>query len=248
MSVLTSMPYHQAVYRVSRWCSWYTRAVDVDVAAGRRDELASDLYEHALWADETGTTPRAAARAILGRAIRGAPADLTWRFAQRRQVALADPIGFRRQRVDGAVASLVLLVASAVLGWGLFLLTRIILSTLAERIRPASATALIIASCTVLAVGALVLLFRRRTRVLGALLMVVSSVALVHFGFFQLYSLSVTVGALTVSMPGWVLASNSLMAGLGLFFTAAAIWWWPERQTAAAHTATGLTTTGEMIR
>ena len=248
MSVLTSTPYHHAVHRVSRWCSWYTRKVDAEVAAARRDELASDLYEHAIWADESGTTPRAVARAILSRALRGAPADLSWRHAQRRQVALADPTGFRRHRVEGAVSALVLVVASAVLGWGLFVLTRIALSVIGEQIRPGSATALTIASSTVLAVGGLVLLSRRRTRVLGALVMVLASFGLVHFGLFQLYALSATVGALTFTMPGWDLASNSLIAGLGLFFTAAAIWWWPEHRTAPADTGTRLKTIGEMAR
>ena len=248
MSILTSTSYHHAVSRVSRWCSWYTREVDVEVAAIRRDELASDLYEHAIWADESGTTPRVAAREILGRALRGAPADLTWRHAQRRKVALADPTHFRRLRIEGAISSLVLIAASAVLGWGLFVLTRIGLSTIGEQIRFGSATAVTIASFTALAACGLVLLLRRRTRVGGALVMVLPSFGLVHFGLFQLYSLSATVGALTFTMPGWELASNSLIVGLGLFFTAAAIWWWPERRNAPADTSTRLKTIGEMTR
>lgn len=248
MSVVKSMPYHHAVERVSRWCAWYTRELDAQAADARRDELASDLHEHGIWADESGATPRAAARAILGRALRGAPADLSWRHAQRRQVALADPTGHRRLRVEGAVSALVPVVASAVLGGGLFVLTRIALSTIGGQIRPGSATALTIAVFTGLAVLGLVLLPRRRTRVLGALVMVLPSFGLVHFGLLQLYSLSATVGALTFTMPGWDLASNSLIAGLGLFFTAAAIWWWPEQRAAPADTDTRLKTIGEMAR
>jgi len=262
MSVLTSRSYHRAVDRVSRWCSWYTRAIDVQAADGRRDELASDLYEQAMWADKSGESPRTVARSILSRALRGAPADLSWRHAHRRQVALADPTGFRLRRVEGAVSALVLIVASAVLGWGLFVLTRITLSVIGEQIRPGSATALTIISFTVLAIGALVLLARRRTRFLGALIMVIASFGLVHFGLFQLYSLSATVGALTYSMPSltatlgawtftmpsWDLASNTLIAGLSLFFTAAAIWWWPEHGTSHARTSTQLKTIGDRAR
>lgn len=248
MSVLRSMPYHRAVARVSRWCSWYTREVGAQAADARRDELASDLYEHAIWADESGIPPRTVARAILSRTLRGVPADLSWRHAQRREVALADPSGFRRIRVEGAVSGLVLLVASAVLGWGLFVVTRIALGVVEEQIRPGSATALSVALLTVLAGCGLVLLSRRRTRVLGALVMVLPSFGLVHFGLFQLYSLSATVGALTFAMPGWDLASNSLSAGLGLLFTAAAIWWWPEHRAAPADTGTRLKTIGEMVR
>jgi hypothetical protein len=248
MSVQTSAPYHHAVDRVSRWCSWYTRELDAQAAADRRDELASDLHEHAVWADESGTAPRAVARAILSRALRGAPADLAWRYSQRRKLALADPAGFRRIRVEGVASALVLIVASGVLGWGLFVLARIALSVMAEQIRPGSATSLVVAACTVLAVGAVVLLSRRRTRFIGALIMVLPSVGLVHFGLFQLYSLSATVGALTFSMPGWEFASNTLMAGLGLFFVAAAIWSWPEQHISSNDTGTRLKTIGEMTR
>lgn len=248
MSVLTSAPYHRAVDRVSRWCSWYTREVDAQAADCRRDELASDLYEHAIWADESGITPRALARAILSRAVRGAPADLTWRHAQRRKLALAHLAGFRRNRVESAVSALVVMVASAVLGWGIFVLTRIALSVIAGQIRPGSVTSLIIAGFTVLTLGAVVMLCRRRTRVLGATIMVLPSIGLVHFGLFQLYSLSATVGALTFTMPGWELASNGLSVGLSLLFTAAAIWWWPEQRITPKDTQTRLKTIGEMAR
>jgi hypothetical protein len=248
MSVLTSAPYHRAVARVSRWCSWYTREVDAQAADIRRDELASDLYEHAVWADQSGATPEAVARAIFSRAVRGAPADLTWRYAQRRKLALADPVGFRVNRVDNAVSALILIVACTVLGWGTFVLARIMLSVMAEQIRPSSPTSLIVAAFTVLTIGAVALLSRRRKRALGAMIMVLPSVGLVHFGLFQLYSLSATVGALTFTMPGWELASTSLSAGLSLFFVAAAIWSWPERRTSSDDTGTRLKTLGEMAR
>ena len=239
MSVLNSMPYHHAVSRVSRWCSWYTREVDDQVAGGRRDELASDLYEHAVWADEMGTTPRAAARAILSRALRGAPADLSWRRAQRRRLALAEPAAYRARRLEGVAASLVLLVASAQLAWGVFVLSRIAISTVAGDIRPGSATAITVALFTVISGAGVVLLARPRTRFWGSLGMAISSFGLVHFGLYQLYSLSATVGALTYSMPAWDLASTGVIAGLTLFFAAAAIWWWPARRSVPSGDSVG---------
>jgi hypothetical protein len=248
MSVLKSLPYHRAVDRVSRWCLWYTRGVEVGAADERRDELASDLYEHAIWADESGVAPRAVARAIVIRAVRGAPADLLWRHSQRRELALADPVGYRRLRMHGAVTALVLTVAAMVLGWGLFVLTRITLSVTAGDIRAGSETALTVLGFTAIAMIAVVLMSRRRSRVLGALLMVLPSFGLVHFGLYQLYSISATVGALTFSMPGWTLASNSLIAGLTLFFVAAAVWWWPDSSASPADTSTRLRTLGEMAR
>jgi len=130
----------------------------------------------------------------------------------------------------------------------MFVLARIALSVLAEQIRPGSATSLIVAALTALTIGAVVLLSRRRTRALGAMVMVLPSIGLVHFGLFLLYSLSATVGALTFTMPGWELASNSLIAGLSLFFVAAAIWSWPEQRTSSKDTGTRLRTLGEMAR
>ncbi len=246
MSVLASKPYHRAVHHVSRWSSWYTRTIDTEVATARRDELASDLYEQAISADESGTSPRKVARTILSRAARGAGADLTWRYAQRRHAALANPASFRLRRVEGTVSALVLVAASSVAGAGIFVIIRIALSTIGGEIRPASETALTIVAFTALAIGALALLLRHRTRVSGAILMVLASIGVVHFGLFQLYSLSATVGAMTFTMPGWDLASTTFIAGLALFFTSAAVWWWPENGTDIVEAKSPLTTTEEM--
>jgi len=248
MSVLKTAPYHRAVGRVSRWCRWYTRDLDAVAADERRDELASDLYEHAIWADESGVPPRTVARAIVVRALRGAPADLVWRHSQRTNLALADPVGFRRLRVNRAVSALIVTVAAGVLGWGMFVLTRIALSVLGGDIRPGSETAWGVLAFTASAVAALLLMSRRRSRAVGALLMIAPSFGLVYLGLYQLYSISATVGALTFSMPGWNMARNSMIAGLTFFFIAAAVWWWPDQRTLPADRGTRLRTIGEMAR
>jgi hypothetical protein len=232
MSVLKSMPYHHAVRRVSRWCAWYTRGLDAQVAGRRRDEIASDLYEHGVWADNSGESPRATARDILGRAVRGIPADLGWRHAQRRQLALADPVGFRMRQANGVVVTLVLLLAAAITGFGFYVLTRVAASVLAGYIRPASATALMLIALTALALGGLALLAYPRTRFVGALVMIAPGIGLIHLGLYQLYSLSTTVGVLMFGMPGWNLASRGLILGVTVCFVAAAIWWWPENRRA----------------
>ena len=82
MTVMTTGEYHRAATKVARWCQWYTRGLTPDVADVRRDEIASDLYEHGVYADEIGCSPRALQRSIVMRAVRGIPADLSWRFAQ----------------------------------------------------------------------------------------------------------------------------------------------------------------------
>jgi hypothetical protein len=75
--------------------------------------------------------------------------------------------------------------------------------------------------------------------------MAISSFGLVHFGLFQLYSLSATVGALTYSMPAWDVASTGVIAGLTLFFTAAAIWWWPARRSVPSGDSVGRVALGK---
>jgi len=236
MSVLKSMPYHHAVRRVSGWCAWYTSGIDAQVAGRRRDEIASDLYEHGVWADDAGESPRATAREILGRAIRGVPADLGWRHAQRRQLALADPFGFRMRQANGVVATLVILLAAVVTGFGLYVLTRVASSVVAGEIRAGSATALTLIALTALALGGIALLASPRTRFGGALVMIAPGIGLVHLGLYQLYSLSATVGTLMFGMPGWSLASRGLIAGITVCFVAAAIWWWPEKRVHASRT------------
>lgn len=239
MSVVTSMPYHRAVRRVSRWCAWYTRGVDVATAENRRDELASDLHEQATSADAAGQSPQALARSILGRAGRGAVADLTWSFAQRRRVALADPVALRVRRVEGVSAALALLPAVAVLALGLYVLFRVAAGVATGLIRGGSGTSAAVLVFTALAACGVLLLARRKTRFLGALWMLAPSVGVIHYGLYQLYSLSATVGALMFSMPGWSLASDALIVGLVVYFAAAAIWWWPARSTRRSRVSAG---------
>jgi hypothetical protein len=247
MSILKSMPYHEAVRRVSWWCAWYTRGLDASVANRRRDEIASDLHEHGVWADQAGESPRATARVILGRALRGVPADLGWRHAQRRQLALADPLGFRMRRANGAVAMLVVLLAASVTAFGFYVLTRVASSVRAGDIRPASDTAVTLIGLTALALCGLALLSFPRTRFTGALAMIAPGIGLIHLGLYQLYSLSATVGVM-FGMPGWNLASRGLIAGITVCFTAAAIWWWPGSRANTFRTSARTPHIGETAR
>ena len=242
MSVATSASYHRAVRSVSRWCAWYTRGVDPDAVASRRDEIASDLHEHATWADAAGQSPRALARSILGRAGRGALADLSWSHAQRRRIALADPVALRVRRVEGAAAGLVLAAALSVLGLGLYVLVRVAAAVVAGGIRDWSGTSVAVIVFTALAACGVLLLARRKTRFVGALWMLAPSIGVIHYGLFQLYSISATVGALMFSMPGWRLASDALTVGLVVYFAAAAIWWWPARPERHARGGVGART------
>jgi hypothetical protein len=66
------------------WVGWYTRGLADPVRQERRDEIASDLWEHRADADGRRIT----GLAILSRTLRGAPADLSWRRRHRRGLRL----------------------------------------------------------------------------------------------------------------------------------------------------------------
>lgn len=60
------------------WVRVYTTGLPRTVARERRDEIASDLWEHATDAGVAGTSGRATAAHIFGRAVLGMPADIAW--------------------------------------------------------------------------------------------------------------------------------------------------------------------------
>jgi hypothetical protein len=62
------------------WVRRYARGLPEELRADRLGEIASDLWEHRR---VSGSGP-VAGLAILSRCLRGAPADLSWRRAQRR--------------------------------------------------------------------------------------------------------------------------------------------------------------------
>ena len=204
---------------ILRWCELYTRGLSPAVAGDRRDELASDLWEHAAH------EPRPAA-AMLSRAIRGVPADLAWRYEERRRVRGLLP---RSQRiVSGGVTALVLAAASALIVFGVVVISRTSTMALRGEIRPFSETAIWVIGLTALAVVGLLLLLRQRTRSLGAIVLAASS-ALVHFGLFDLINKSATIGAMIV-YPQWSIAVALFIGALVLLFLSAALLWAPSRK------------------
>ena len=204
---------------VMRWAEIYTRGLEPAAAGARRDELASDLWEHAAH------EPRAGA-AMLSRAIRGVPADLSWRYEQQRRMLAGVP---RLQRVvSGGVGALVVAAASALVVFGVAVITRTSALAVRGAILPFSETALWVFGLTGLAVFGLLLLVRQKTRPLGAVALAGSS-ALVHFGLFDLLNKSATISALSYT-PQWSTAVACLIAALVLLFLSAALLWAPSRK------------------
>ena len=204
------------------WCEVYTRGLSPAVAGDRRAELASDLWEHAT------AEPRAAG-AMLSRAIRGVPADLAWRYEQRRSAQRLVPMETRI--IGGGVAWLVGVAASTLIAFGLVAIGRTAVYVSQQYVRPWSETAIWVLALTALAIAGTLLLLRRRTRSLGAAALAASA-PLVHFGLYDLYNKSATIGALSYS-PGWSVAVVCVMAFLVLLFAAAAVLWLPSRKASA---------------
>ncbi len=209
----------RAAELVLRWCDMYTRGLSPAVAGDRRAELASDLWEHAAH------EPRPAG-AMLSRAIRGVPADLAWRYEQRRAARRLVPIEARV--VGSAVAVLVALAASTLIVFGLIAIQRTAFWVSQQYVRPWSETAVWVMGLTGLAISGALLLLRRRTRALGAIALA-ASVPVVHVGLYDLQNKSVTVGALSYT-PGWGVAVVCVMACLALLFISAAVMWAPARK------------------
>ena len=61
------------------WARCYTRRVPPELARQRRDELLSDLWEHAADGDGEGQGRVAHQLDVIGRMLAGVPADLSWR-------------------------------------------------------------------------------------------------------------------------------------------------------------------------
>lgn len=78
------------------WTTFYTRGLPDETAERRREEIASDLFEHG---HAEGRTPAQQAD-VLGRVLWGIPADLSWRRAARapreRRLVTGDTMTLRK--------------------------------------------------------------------------------------------------------------------------------------------------------
>jgi len=229
MTATVSSPASRAVVAVLVWCDLYTRNLDSAIAEQRRDEIASDLYEHSVWAREQGHPASTISLAIVSRAMRGAGADLSWRRAQQRREALAYPAYARQRRANGAVSAALAAFAFLLLAWGTYVTGRISATVAQGTIEPWSQTSAVLLASTALAACGLVLVLRNKTRALGALWLMAPTALLIQAGLYQLYSISVTVGWFTLAMRNWTFAVNLLTAGSLIVLLAAAIWAWPTR-------------------
>ena len=105
MTLERTPEYRRAARVALRWSTVYTRGLNGRVAATRRDEIASDLHEHAAWAEEHGLSARQLARSVRRRVLRGVPSDLVWRVEHRKAASPALKFVIRANAVILAVAA-----------------------------------------------------------------------------------------------------------------------------------------------
>jgi hypothetical protein len=228
VTALTSPQDRRSVRLVRRWVELYLLELDPLIAQERREEIASDLHEHALWAEGRGESTGRIGLAIIGRAVRGAAADVSWR----RDV-------LRAQGTSGPVRSLGLVAVigafSSVLAvFGLFVVARSALAILRGGGWITPTPHVLVAAGTALLVLAVALLLRSvRGRVVAALALGVGAVLLLPAAVDVLMNVSVTAGAFISSAPTGpaqtLLVARLLAGGVALIGLSLVLAWWPAR-------------------
>ncbi|MGI9821955.1 hypothetical protein [Agromyces sp. Marseille-Q5079] len=223
MSAERSDEFRRAAKAVLRWCALYTRGLEPSVAAGRLDEIASDLHEHAVWAGSTGVSVPQLARSVRLRAVRGAAADLAWRTEQARS---ADRQLRFALRSNAALLSTMLAAAVVVAGASGFVLVRVIRALAIGDIGYVPSRTLWLAVICVASLVSAVLLLRRRTRVIGAALLALPAVLVFPLAGNVLWYVSASTTLVFHVVPWWGLPAWLLGVGLGMLCLAGAAYWW----------------------
>lgn len=226
-TVIRTDPYRAATRRVLGWCAWYTRNLDPAVAAARRDEIASDLYEEGVWAQEAGLTPRRTARSILFRAARGMPADLSWRsrVLNGSRDTNFGPASLRR--TGRGLASLLVTVGLVTTGLGILALTRTSISLAGSTIPIPVVELVAVVVLTMLSSAGTVLGALPSTRLIGALVLLFPTAWMIHFSLRLLWYSSATVQLLVARLESLPMFVVLLSVGLALVPVGAALWWLP---------------------
>ncbi|NUT59390.1 MAG: hypothetical protein HOQ00_11195 [Agromyces sp.] len=219
---------HRAAGRVDAtvlaWCRWYTADLPDDVAAERRAEVASDLYE------EREHSGAHASGSILGRAIRGIPADLAWRGARLRRAAMGAPRG----TFPLAMPALAHLAAIALVAWGGLIVWRVARTMLIGDWRGAADVAELSVVGLVLALVGSWLLMVARRRAFAGLVLAIAAYLLIRFGTYALMETSVSFTAYFSTSTAQMVLLNRVATGAAvLFFLSMAAWWTAPKAVAA---------------
>ncbi|KQZ09586.1 hypothetical protein ASD23_15395 [Agromyces sp. Root1464] len=212
---------HRADRAVLAWGRWYTRDLPAEVAADRIAELESDVFEERAAAGDAA----GAGRSIVGRAIRGVPADLAWRVARLRGLSLTAPRG----TFPLALPALAHVATAMLLAWGVLIVVRVGAGMLDGSW--AGARDLVAAGVVGLGLALIgsALSLVPEARWLGSLWLAVASYVLIRFGMYALIATSTTLSAFYTSALAEAILINRVMSAAGvLFFVSMAAWWLPS--------------------
>lgn len=196
------------------WSKIYTFGLPTELAEARRAEVLSDLHDHVAWAHEHGDDPRATARTIRGRALRGALSDVTW------AMSVDTPLGSWR-RFDRLLVGVLAALALAMIG-----IAAVVLARPGEQ-HPVdhAATAAVGAA---IGLGALALLARRRTRAFGALWIIAAAQIELLDGVDQVVRGTTILALAAGYSSAWPVGVALADVGVSLLCVTAALWWAPE--------------------
>jgi len=213
---------------VLAWCRWYTADLPDDLAAERRAELASDLFE------EREHTGARATGSILWRTVRGIPADLAWRGARLRGAAVGAPRG----TFPLAMPTLAHLAAIALVAWGGFIVWRIARSVITGDWHGAADVAeLSVVGLLLALVGSWLLVVARR-RGFAGLVLAVAAYLLIRFGTYALMETSVSFTEFFSTSTAQMVLLNRVATGAAvLFFLSMAAWWTSPKADAESEKA-----------
>jgi hypothetical protein len=196
------------------WAGWYTRDLEPTTAAERRDEIASDVWEQvAGQADRPAT---ALAASIVSRVVRGAPADLAWRWRMP-----ARPSAARQPGAVRAALAITVAVAGSSLALGLAALARVGIGLARAEALPSVTTVTSVALGVAGLLAGFALLTRARTRRLAMIWLAGAMGVTLHFASLTLVTLSATfqvpyIQLIMVSgqawLPWWFLIVGALAA------------------------------------
>lgn len=236
MSLIRTSTFRTSARRVLSWCAHYTRDLPDDVAAARRDELASDLHEHAVWAEEAGWSAERLRRDILRRLISGSVHDIAWRAHQLRRSAIGDPRQAATVRTAKRITLFMLALGVTLTLIGGYTYAQLIRLIVIDDYPTPPLPTMLVGLLAVLALFGTALTAWRRSRFIGACVLAPPTLLL---GYVVVESLSriSTTGAHFVNWADHLMATTGslglLALGIGasalLGLTSAAIWWWPPR-------------------
>ena len=210
---------------VLRWCLWYTRGLDSEVARDRQNELASDLHEQLATAQASGVDGWKTHASILARAIAGAPADLSWRAGRLGAGEIVQAV-HRRNRINEAFALVVFLVGITVVGGGIYLYARLVRALDLQVITYVPGATAPIIVLTLIGLIGCGLLLRRSTRGWGSLLLILPSAVLPILAVGLLYTISATAGAFIGYDPARSDGFASVGSAILVFLFAFSAFWW----------------------